>query len=51
MRTVDAALAGYALVGYALASPFVLWPPLSERMGNRRDTGLLAVARVVPGRR
>ncbi len=32
-----------ALTGYALATPFVVWPPLFKHMWNRRDTRLLAV--------
>ena len=32
-----------ALVGYALAGPFTLYPPLFKRMWNRRDHRLFAV--------
>lgn len=32
-----------ALTGYALATPFVVWPPLFKHMWNRRDARLLAV--------
>ncbi len=39
MRATDAA----GLVGYALAAPFTLYPPLFKRMWNTRDTRLLAV--------
>ena len=31
------------LAGYALATPFVVYPPLFKRMWNRRDLRLLAV--------
>ncbi len=39
MRATDAA----GLVGYALATPFVVYPPLFKRMWNARDLRLLAV--------
>ncbi len=39
MRGTDAA----GLVGYVLATPFTVWPPLFKRMWNRRDGRLLAV--------
>ncbi len=39
MRSTDAA----GLVGYALAAPFTLYPPLFKRMWNTRDTRLFAV--------
>lgn len=39
MRSTDAV----GLVGYALAAPFTLYPPLFKRMWNTRDTTLLAV--------
>ena len=39
MRTTDWA----GLAGYALATPFVVYPPLFKRMWNERDTRLLAV--------
>ncbi len=32
-----------ALVGYVLAGPFTLYPPLFKRMWNRRDHRLFAV--------
>jgi|GEM_PF-3529852 len=38
MRGTDAA----GLVGYALAAPFTLYPPLFKRMWNNRDNRLLA---------
>lgn len=39
MRGTDVA----GLVGYVLAAPFTLWPPLFKRMWNQRDLRLLAV--------
>ncbi len=39
MRGTDVA----GLVGYALAAPFTLWPPLFKRMWHSRDARLLAV--------
>ena len=39
MRTTDAA----GLVGYALAVPFTVYPPLFKRMWHTRDLRLLAV--------
>lgn len=38
MRGTDAA----GLVGYLLAAPFTVYPPLFKRMWNRRDLRLLA---------
>jgi hypothetical protein len=38
MRGTDVA----GLVGYALAAPFTLYPPLFKRMWNDRDLRLLA---------
>ena len=39
MRATDWA----ALLGYAVATPFVVYPPLFKRMWNARDTRLLAL--------
>ena len=39
MRATDWA----GLAGYALATPFVVYPPLFKRMWNRRDARLLAL--------
>ena len=45
MRGTDAA----GLVGYALATPFTVWPPLFKRMWNGRDHRLFAVQEVGVG--
>ena len=39
MRATDWA----GLAGYALATPFVVYPPLFKRMWNRRDLRLLGL--------
>ena len=39
MRATDVA----GVLGYLLATPFVVYPPLFKRMWNRRDLRLLAV--------
>ena len=42
MRATDVA----GLVGYALATPFTVYPPLFKRMWNARDHRLFAVQEV-----